>query len=322
MLTQLLKRAIAFEGILPGEEFPISSMIRFIDAESRLSICHPAKASQGKKLKSRTGTNSISTPRSMPGYSRAAQSPQSQQWPQPKVLSPFTSPRDCRVSWGPTSKLASNRVPGSEMKGYLKSQETSMPDPLTRPSANRERSRPTPVSSHSHSRDVQYSASLPQVPANVDPRQPSSKPTNRATSNDRKVNDKDVYRGLHVATAAACDEDVDKWIEEVMGYRVRRFLADLSAFDGLGVNALATTASRTAEQRKSQVHTWETAQAQRLMKPLERFDGNGEDIQIAENRTGESMDRKVRGVLKKTEGREGTAQLDGLHDVKTYLLER
>jgi hypothetical protein len=71
------------------------------------------------------------------------------------------------------------------------------------------------------------------------------------------------------------------------------------------------------------------------MAPLERFDGKGDEIEIeiAENRPGEGMDGKagataadasacMRGVLKKTENREGTTQLDGLHDVQTYLLER
>lgn len=34
------------------------------------------------------------------------------------------------------------------------------------------------------------------------------------------------------------------------GYRVRRFLADLRAFEGLGVNTLADQAKRTAKKRR------------------------------------------------------------------------
>ena len=60
-----------------------------------------------------------------------------------------------------------------------------------------------------------------------------------------------------MATAAACDEDVDKWIEEITGTRVRRFLADLSAFDGLGFNTLAGVARRAARQRRGEVRAWE-----------------------------------------------------------------
>ncbi|KAM0278036.1 hypothetical protein ACHAQH_005405 [Verticillium albo-atrum] len=47
-------------------------------------------------------------------------------------------------------------------------------------------------------------------------------------------NDRDVLRGLHIAASAACDEDVDTWIREKTGVWIRRFLADLKAFEMLG----------------------------------------------------------------------------------------
>lgn len=269
----------------------------------------------------------------MPSYSCGAQSPDGQQNSQPVILSPFDSPKDCRVSWGPSSKAPSNRVPGSEMKGCVRPSETSKHEFLNGPSAARVHSKPSPVLSHSRSKDTPNLASKKQASPDAGTRQSPEKVKNRAISPDRKINDKDVYRGLHVATAAACDEDVDRWVEEVMGHRVRRFLADLSAFDGLGVNALATAAKRTAEQRRNLMDTWDTAQEQRLMAPLERFDGKRDEVEIAENKPVESLERKVgaiasdssacmRGVSKKSENREGATQLDGLLEVRNYLLER
>ncbi|GKT75914.1 hypothetical protein ColTof4_08337 [Colletotrichum tofieldiae] len=51
---------------------------------------------------------------------------------------------------------------------------------------------------------------------------------------DRNINDRDVLRGLNIAISAACDEDVDTWIRQKTGVRIRRFLADLKAFETLG----------------------------------------------------------------------------------------
>jgi hypothetical protein len=88
-----------------------------------------------------------------------------------------------------------------------------------------------------------------------------------ATSLDacaRDITDKQVFKGLHVATAAACDEAVDKWIEEITGYGVRKLLADLSRFEGLGMNTLADVAKRAAKQRRGEVRDWETVREVRL----------------------------------------------------------
>ncbi|KZL81332.1 hypothetical protein CI238_00450 [Colletotrichum incanum] len=51
---------------------------------------------------------------------------------------------------------------------------------------------------------------------------------------DRNINDRDVLRGLSIAISAACDEEVDTWIRQKTGVRIRRFLADLKAFETLG----------------------------------------------------------------------------------------
>ena len=103
-----------------------------------------------------------------------------------------------------------------------------------------------------------------------------------------KFSDKDVFRGLHVATAAACDEDIDMWIEEIMGSGVRRFLADLSAFDGLGTNALSAVAKQAAKHRRSQVRAWEKIREKKLLET----GGDGSYV-------------KGKEVLRKVEGRQG-----------------
>lgn len=48
---------------------------------------------------------------------------------------------------------------------------------------------------------------------------------------DRRVSDRQVLRGLHVATSAACDEEVDAYVGDKSGVRIRQFLADLVALE-------------------------------------------------------------------------------------------
>jgi hypothetical protein len=93
-----------------------------------------------------------------------------------------------------------------------------------------------------------------------------------ATSLDvcaKDITDKQVFKGLHVATAAACDEAVDKWIEEITGYGVRKLLADLSRFEGLGMNTLADVAKRAAKQRRGEVRDWEMVREVRMKSERE-----------------------------------------------------
>lgn len=78
-----------------------------------------------------------------------------------------------------------------------------------------------------------------------------------------------VFHGLQVATAAACDEDLDKWIADINGSGVRHFLADLSKFEPLGVNTLAAVARKAAKQKKEQVRVWEKVREEKL-----KNDGN------------------------------------------------
>jgi hypothetical protein len=62
---------------------------------------------------------------------------------------------------------------------------------------------------------------------------PASRSKSKADDN-RKVDDRDVLRGLHIAISAACDEEVDAWICQETGVQIRRFLADLKEFETLG----------------------------------------------------------------------------------------
>ena len=72
-----------------------------------------------------------------------------------------------------------------------------------------------------------------------------------------KASTKAVFRGLQVATNAACDEDIDQWVFEVTGKRVRDFLAGLSILEGIGASALAGVAKRAAKQRREEVRILE-----------------------------------------------------------------
>jgi hypothetical protein len=64
--------------------------------------------------------------------------------------------------------------------------------------------------------------------------------------------DKDVFKGLQIALAAACNKDLGLWIMKMSGCRVRRFLADLRALEGLGVNTLANQGKETAMKRRKE----------------------------------------------------------------------
>ncbi|KAJ2971930.1 hypothetical protein NQ176_g7447 [Zarea fungicola] len=52
---------------------------------------------------------------------------------------------------------------------------------------------------------------------------------------DREITDRDVLRGLHIAASAACDEEVDAFVRNQTGLRIRRFLADLLTLETLAV---------------------------------------------------------------------------------------
>jgi hypothetical protein len=160
----------------------------------------------------------------------------------------------------------------------MSASQTPVSDPIKRPSLPRVKLRSLPVceavpkqtkyfSKTSRTRTQPPAIQRPMVVYAVpitDSSSLTSTSLDSASLQTGEATDKQVFRGLHVATAAACDEDVDKWIEEITGTGIRRFLADLSAFDGLGVNTLANVAKRAAKQRRDQVRAWEFARETRL----------------------------------------------------------
>jgi hypothetical protein len=182
-------------------------------------------------------------------------------------------------------------------KGIPSSNEKPIPEPVKKPPVLRlPPHQVSPTCRRPKGQDTKYT--LPPIPIVIDSDLPSESATTCFTDYHTpvgsKFSDKDVFRGLQVATAAACDEDVDKWIEEIMGSGVRRFLADLSAFDGLGINAISTVAKRAAKQRRNQVRAWEKIREKRLLETANGFDGKGEKfLQKVEAKQGKQTDKKI-----------------------------
>lgn len=175
-----------------------------------------------------------------------------------------------------------------------------IPDPTKRPPPPKLRLRQVSGSRfRPRQRSMKLSSPLPPLPLMLDTPSTSSDTVGASSyvdfpRVDPKVSDKNVMRGLHIVTAAACDEDVDKWIEDITGSGVRHFLSDLSAFEGLGFNALATVARRAAEQRREQFRTWEDLRERRLEEKLEAFDGKVDQSPSSRGvDNGDSMDRKI-----------------------------
>jgi len=146
-------------------------------------------------------------------------------------------------------------------------------DPMKRPSIPRLKPRPVisnpPKHVHCYS-TVSRPVNMPQMP-NIPtvnkapcPASPSTVSADSCSVEHGRLNERQVFKGLHVATAAACDEDVDKWIEEITGSSARKFLSALSAFDGLGVNTLAGVARRAAKQRRQKLNAWVAVREKRI----------------------------------------------------------
>lgn len=71
---------------------------------------------------------------------------------------------------------------------------------------------------------------------------PTSDTNESATHLDRDIDDRDILLGLKMAICAACDENLDAWICDKTGLRLRRFLADLKAFDAVSKDRKAPVA--------------------------------------------------------------------------------
>ncbi|KAI9053259.1 hypothetical protein LZ554_002226 [Drepanopeziza brunnea f. sp. 'monogermtubi'] len=127
------------------------------------------------------------------------------------------------------------------------------------------------------------------------------------TTKPGEFKNKDVFKGLHVVTAAACDNDIDKWIEEQTGSSVRKFLAALSTFDRLGVNTLSGVARRAAKQRRDKVRAWEAAVRERRRQEQT---GIGEEFLIGD----QGVVVEPASDLKSNSGAEGDDERHGGYD--------
>ncbi|KAL7942236.1 hypothetical protein V8C42DRAFT_360312 [Trichoderma barbatum] len=108
-------------------------------------------------------------------------------------------------------------------------------------------------------------SSQANAPPNI-PTRTSSIPESLSTLEDDRegddcnVIDRDVLRGLHIAASAACDEEVDAFVRNRTGLRLRRFLADLRVLETLrdiqpveGRSSGARRKRSTLRQLKQQV---------------------------------------------------------------------
>ncbi|KAJ4864183.1 complex 1 protein (LYR family) domain-containing protein [Trichoderma breve] len=76
------------------------------------------------------------------------------------------------------------------------------------------------------------------APPNIPTRTSSIRESASASEDDLEgddgdIVDRDVLRGLHIVASAACDEEVDAFVRNRTGLRLRRFLADLKVLETL-----------------------------------------------------------------------------------------
>ncbi|KAK1536144.1 hypothetical protein CPAR01_09686 [Colletotrichum paranaense] len=100
---------------------------------------------------------------------------------------------------------------------------------------------------------VDEEAPLPSAEQPEEGREPlrGSDNSDPKEQDDKEIDDRDVLRGLHIAISAACNEEVDAWIRQKTGVRIRRFLADLKAFETLGEEAQPDPAKERARNRRA-----------------------------------------------------------------------
>jgi hypothetical protein len=120
-------------------------------------------------------------------------------------------------------------------------------------------------SKHKHQSKPHQSYSMHPAPISASNSSTSSPQKTQKTTNQK------IFDGLQVATAAACDKDLDAWLMEVNGTGVRHFLANLSKFEPLGVNALSNVAKRAARNRREQLRLWEKVREEKLKDRLQEI---------------------------------------------------
>lgn len=110
------------------------------------------------------------------------------------------------------------------------------------------------VVSEALSAERENTVPVPKLPVRS-PASPKQSLGSKSTEDDdHSIDDRDVLRGLHIAISAACDEEVDRWIRCETGVRIRRFLADLKAFEMLGKEEMRPDPrEQRARERRAQL---------------------------------------------------------------------
>ncbi|KAF5722143.1 hypothetical protein FMUND_3163 [Fusarium mundagurra] len=67
------------------------------------------------------------------------------------------------------------------------------------------------------------------------------------------VLDRDVLRGLHIASSAACNEQIDSFIHEKTGLHIRQFLADLMPLESLGNEPVRESKEERSKRRRADI---------------------------------------------------------------------
>lgn len=272
--------------------FP-SSLTRYIEAES----CPPALEPEPSKNMPLLLTTLHASSDTKSGLTHKCYAPGEQYLPSLDEFPTGLTP-DRKLAKDQSNELCICEVSESEATRNCSTFDNrSIPDPMKKPPFPR--LRPQQIyPTQAHTKQNNAKRPLPSIPMILDSCPSSESATTSVTDCKipvgSKVSDKDVFLGLHVATAAACDEDVDMWIEEITGSGVRKFLADLSAFDGLGVNALATVAKRAAKQRRNQVRAWEKIRKKKILETTGGLNGKGEEVlEKVETKQGYQTDKKI-----------------------------
>ncbi|KAF5537129.1 hypothetical protein FNAPI_11508 [Fusarium napiforme] len=88
------------------------------------------------------------------------------------------------------------------------------------------------------------------------PKRTSSIRSLRAANQDYDkdgVLDRDVLRGLHIASSAACNEQIDSFIHEKTGLHIRQFLADLMPLESLGNEPVRESKEERSKRRRADI---------------------------------------------------------------------
>lgn len=126
----------------------------------------------------------------------------------------------------------------------------------------------------------------PKAQPSGEPSPLKSKPASEASDSidyfDNDINDRDILLGLKMAICAACDQDLDAWIREKTGLRLRRFLADLKSFDAV-----------SREGRPSASASGFAPAPQRMHRQIRRNGNEARRLKAERERRGQSMKKAL-----------------------------